>query len=113
MRSDLPRFFTTALEPPRDAGAQLYIMVGDFLSLSARRWPARYWKLMTRDTASMRTLRRALATLGSEERLAAELNCSLHDLVKWLSGEKPAPDTAFIAALDIVAGNPKRRQGAA
>ena len=60
----------------------------------------------------MRTLRRALATLGSAEQLAAELNCSLLDLVKWLSGEKPAPDTAFIAALEVVAGVPKRRQGA-
>ena len=60
----------------------------------------------------MRTLRRALATLGSEERLAAELGCSLLDLVKWLSGEQPAPDAAFIAALDIVAGVPRKHQGA-
>ena len=67
---------------------------------------------MTRTTASIRTLRRALATLGSEERLAAELGCSLLDLMEWLSGETPAPDAAFIAALDIVAGVPKKRQGA-
>jgi hypothetical protein len=58
---------------------------------------------MGKDTASIRTLRRALATIGSEERLAAELSCSLRDLVIWLSGEKPAPSPAFIAALDIVA----------
>jgi hypothetical protein len=67
---------------------------------------------MGKDTASVRTLRRALATLGSEELLAAALNCSLLDLVAWLSGEKPAPSAAFIAALDIVAGVPKKRQGA-
>jgi len=68
---------------------------------------------MGKDTASIRTLRRALAAIGSEERLAAELNCSLRDLVSWLSGEKPAPSPAFIAALDIVAGAPRKRRGAA
>jgi hypothetical protein len=78
-------------------------MVGHFLSLSARARLARYRNVMSKDTASMRTLRRALATIGSEERLATELNCSLRDLVAWLSGEKPAPNPAFIAALDIVA----------
>jgi hypothetical protein len=70
---------------------------------------------MGKDTASIRTLRRALATLGSEEELAAALNCSLIDLVRWLSGEEPAPHGAFISALDIVAGTghtTKRRQGA-
>lgn len=58
---------------------------------------------MGKDTASIRTLRRALATIGSEERLAAALNCSPLELVRWLSGEKPAPSEVFIAALDIVA----------
>jgi hypothetical protein len=56
-----------------------------------------------KDTATIRTLRRALATIGSEERLAAALNCSPLELVRWLSGEKPAPGEVFIAALDIVA----------
>ena len=51
----------------------------------------------------MRTLRRALATIGSEEGLAAALNCSPLELVCWISGEKPAPNEIFIAALDIVA----------
>ena len=59
---------------------------------------------MGKDTATMRTLRRALATIGSEERLAAALNCSPLELVHWLSGEKAAPGAIFIAALDIVAG---------
>jgi hypothetical protein len=64
----------------------------------------------TQDTASIRTLRRALATLGSEERLAAELNVSLVDLASWLSGERIAPGEVFIRALDIVA---RTRPGAA
>lgn len=58
---------------------------------------------MGKDTASIRTLRRALATIGSEERLAAALNCSPLELVRWLSGERPAPSDVFIATLDIVA----------
>ena len=58
---------------------------------------------MGKDTATTRTLRRALATIGSEERLAAALSCSPLELVRWLSGEKPAPSEVFIAALDIVA----------
>ena len=61
------------------------------------------------DTASIRTLRRALATVGSEERLAAELHVSLVDLAAWLSGERVAPNPVFIAALDIVA---RTRRGA-
>ena len=65
---------------------------------------------MGKETASIRTLRRALATVGSEEQLAAALNCSPLDLVRWLSGEKPAPSEIFIAALDIVAGAGLRRQ---
>ena len=64
----------------------------------------------TPDTASIRTLRRALATLGSEERLAAEMHVSLLDLSSWLSGERIAPSDVFIKALDIVA---RTRRGAA
>ena len=59
------------------------------------------------DTASIRTLRRALATLGSEERLAAELGVPLTDLAAWLAGERIAPGEVFIAALDIVARKPR------
>jgi hypothetical protein len=66
---------------------------------------------MGKDTASIRTLRRALATLGSEERLAAELDVSPLHLVSWLAGEKPAPSEVFIAALDIVASGRTRRHG--
>jgi len=63
-----------------------------------------------KDTATIRTLRRALATIGSEERLAAALNCSPLDLMRWLTGEKPAPSDVFIAALDIVANMGQARQ---
>jgi hypothetical protein len=62
-------------------------------------------------TATTRTLRRALATIGSEERLAAAFACSPLELVRWLSGEKPAPGEIFIAALDIVARGGLRHQG--
>jgi len=55
------------------------------------------------DTASIRTLRRALATLGSEERLAAELEVSVIDVASWLAGERIAPREVFMKALDIVA----------
>lgn len=61
------------------------------------------------DTASLRTLRRALATLGSEERLAAELHVSVVDVSSWLSGERIAPGEVFVKALDIVA---RTRRGA-
>jgi hypothetical protein len=64
-----------------------------------------------KDTASIRTLRRALATIGSEERLAAALGCSPIDLMRWLAGLQPAPSEVFIAALDIVAGLGERHQG--
>jgi len=63
--------------------------------------------IRTQDTASIRTLRRALATLGSEERLAAELQVSLVELSSWLSGERVAPSEVFIKALDIVARTPR------
>jgi hypothetical protein len=65
---------------------------------------------MQKDTASIRTLRRALATVGSEERLAAELGVSVVDLSSWLSGERVAPSDVFMKALDIVA---RTRRGAA
>jgi hypothetical protein len=59
--------------------------------------------IRTQETASLRTLRRALATVGSEERLAAALQVSVIDLSSWLAGERIAPGEVFIRALDIVA----------
>ena len=66
---------------------------------------------MSKETAAIRTLRRALATIGSEERLAAALERSPLELVRWLSGEQPAPGEVFIAALDIVARGGLRHHG--
>jgi hypothetical protein len=39
---------------------------------------------------------------------AAKLNVSPLELVRWTSGEKPAPASVSIAALDIVAGGENR-----
>ena len=72
-------------------------------------WGKQEEMVKAQETASIRTLRRALATVGSEERLAAELQVSVVDLSSWLSGERMAPSEVFIRALDIVA---KTRRGA-
>ena len=57
---------------------------------------------MENDTPGTRTLHRALAMLGSPEKLAAALDCPLERLQSWLSGTEP-PTSAFILALAIVA----------
>jgi hypothetical protein len=67
--------------------------------------------MMSKETAAIRTLRRALATIGCEERLAGALECSPLELVRWLSGEQPTPGEVFIAALDIVARGGLRHLG--
>src|SRR4051794_1181632 len=96
--SELPRFFSVARAPPRAAPAQLYIMFrySSLVGKRARRSRV-VGKTMAKDTATTRTLRRALATIGSEEHLAAALDCSPLELMCWLSGEKPAPGEIFIA----------------
>jgi hypothetical protein len=60
----------------------------------------------------LRTLRRALQTVGTLERLAAALEVLLSDLEAYMAGEKTVPNRVFLAALDIVAhcGNPTRKQ---
>jgi len=90
----------------REAAAQLYIIVGSFFGISMNRncYFGRQGDMRkTPDNASIRTLRRALATIGSEERLAAALDVSVLDLSSWLSGERVAPGEVFMKALDIVA----------
>jgi hypothetical protein len=64
-------------------------------------------RMKVSDTASIRTLRRALVTLGSEERLADALGVPVADLAAWLAGERVAPGEVFMAALDIVARTPR------
>ena len=51
----------------------------------------------------LRTLRRALQTVGTQERLATALEISLTDLEAYIVGEKALPNHVFLAALDIVA----------
>jgi len=58
-------------------------------------------------TPHIRTLRRALQALGTEERLAAALEISVADLEAYLHGKKPLPHAQFIDALDIVANSPR------
>jgi hypothetical protein len=55
------------------------------------------------DGAHARTLERALKVVETKERLAVALEMPLAELEAYLSGQKPLPNAAFIAALDIVA----------
>ena len=60
------------------------------------------------DGPRLRTLQRALALVGTKERLAIALDTSVPDIERYLNGE-PLPHELFIAALDIVAGNQSRK----
>lgn len=55
------------------------------------------------DTPQVRTLRRAMETLGGMPELAARLGVDPSDLHGWLSGESTPPTNVYVAALDIVA----------
>lgn len=57
------------------------------------------------DTPKARTLSRALEILGSESALAIAMGVSETDLAGWLGGA-PIPDSAYTAALTIVAKGP-------
>jgi hypothetical protein len=50
-----------------------------------------------------RTLRRALQTVGTKERLAIALNLPIADLEAYMGGKETVPNRVFMAALDIVA----------
>ena len=54
------------------------------------------------DGVHLRTLERALETLGSKEQLAHVLDVPAPELEKYLAGE-PLPNEVFLHALDIVA----------
>ena len=58
------------------------------------------------DGAHLRTLERALQTVGSKERLAIVLDVPTPELEKYLAGEIALPNEIFIEALDIVARGP-------
>lgn len=56
------------------------------------------------ERAQTRTLQRALEILGNRDRLAATLHLSISELDSYLSGAKPLPQSAYLSALEIVAG---------
>jgi len=58
------------------------------------------------DTSITRTLALALLTLGSLERLAEHLGVSERELAEWLTGERKAPTSVYMRALDLVARGP-------
>ena len=57
--------------------------------------------------AYTRTLKRAAATVGGVEALAAMLHVSPADMARWISGDGRPPQDIFLAALDIVSGGLK------
>jgi hypothetical protein len=57
-------------------------------------------------TPRMRTLARAVKTLGGEKALADALGVNVALLVRWLDGSAGTPDAAYFAALEIVARGP-------
>jgi len=61
------------------------------------------------DGAHKRTLERALQVVKTKERLAVALELRLEDLEVYMKGERPLPNQAFIAAIDIVANGHQER----
>jgi hypothetical protein len=49
-----------------------------------------------------RALHRACLVLGGVEQLAKHLEASEADLSRWLRGEEPPPERAFLAAVEVV-----------
>ena len=54
-----------------------------------------------RNTASKRTIERALETVGDRERLAAMLGVTVADLNRWILGKELPPHEVFLRALDL------------
>lgn len=54
-----------------------------------------------RNTASKRTIERALENVGDRERLAAMLNVTVADLNRWILGKELPPHEVFLRALDL------------
>ena len=55
----------------------------------------------TDQTASSRTLHRALITYGSVTKLAAGLNVTVADLMLWMEGKEIPPHHVFLRALEL------------
>jgi DNA-binding transcriptional regulator YiaG len=56
----------------------------------------------------LRTLRRALELIGTEDELAEALGVGFEELADWLAGRTMPPDTVYFAVLDLVAKGPYR-----
>jgi hypothetical protein len=58
-----------------------------------------------------RALHRACLIVGGAEELAKRLEVSLPDIERWLRGEEPVPERAFLHAVEVVllhaAGGPR------
>jgi hypothetical protein len=65
------------------------------------------------DGPQLRTIKKALTTIGDKDRLARALRIPAQELDLYLEGKKPLPQTLFMLALDIVAngGLPSRGGG--
>jgi len=57
-------------------------------------------------TPRLRTLAKAVETLGGEKALADALGVPVERLAGWLSGAASVPDSTYLAALEIVARGP-------
>ena len=55
-------------------------------------------------------LRAAAETLGGDRNLAAFLEVSRDELDRWMKGDASPPLPAFLAALDVAADGPYKRQ---
>jgi DNA-binding transcriptional regulator YiaG len=59
--------------------------------------------LMSAENAYTRTMRRAIQSLGSVERVAQALGVTVADVEAWAAGHSNPPPSAFLKAIDIVA----------
>ena len=53
------------------------------------------------ESATTRTLHRALVAHGGVTRLAEALGVSVEDLVHWMNGDAIAPHSVFLRALEL------------
>jgi hypothetical protein len=66
----------------------------------------------SRRTTHTRCLHRACIALGGVKRLAVQMQVDEFPLLRWLNGEEEAPESVFLAALEIVLLDLDRSGGA-
>lgn len=59
---------------------------------------------MPADTPYSRTFRLAIDTMGGAEQLAQALDAPVTDIEAWATGVAHPPASAFLKAIDVVAG---------